>query len=964
MTYASVHAQNVLKHFTIEDGLPSNEVHYVHQDGSGYFWFCTDRGISKYNGYDFVNFTTADGLTSNTVFKCFEDRYANLWFTMVDGSVTIYDRQKHTFRAFAGNSLIRKRYERQRWVHHIGFKQNSDEVYFFMVENRLEDSVHVFKREQYQYSRSGTNLLEDESLSFDNMILVSLRQLLAKNIFLVIHKEHYTPHEVSRRVKSSFIDFVSKNNARLGVYPAAYLIDSVLYIRAENESYSLMMNGKSKSVFKDIAVTGVTRDREDMYWVTSRNEGVYIYSNSDVVTVSSELSIPKNRKLTCAASLGQEVLVGTDNSLIYRISAAGSLEKEYSLNRKQLISNKLGRKIRTFWHNSDSTMLYFYDFEITLKKSSYQHYSRPLEEMTFKPFRFYHDDLGKYIDNSTYDKSTRLKMEHSVAESARLHSYPLIERLLEMGRYYDFSAKIARSNSLPSYLMQDSCIYFATDEGLIKFYLFKDETEKIDVGFEDKNTGISDFKVLGNVILLATKGHGLLLVEDDKVIKELTIADGLLANMVNAIWIDKKRKRLWLGTTKGVSLFEYEETDHGMEFNKYKDLTKMDGLFSNYVVSIAATSAKTFVVSDLGLTILSSDLKRARIPAPKVNLLGIQQGDSLYVGDEIYFDPDQNNVEFRYVAVSNKKVKDMYRYRLMSLKDSGDWFTTDQTSVRFNNLAPARYTFQVSARAQNTDWSVPEEYHFEVASRFIDLWWVRALGLVMLLAAGYLVFYLRLKRVKDRDSLIISNQELELQVAKMESSSLRGQMNPHFTFNVLNSIQKLVLNEEKQDANKLLSRFSKLVRSALRYSRLEYISLAEEVKFLDNYLRIESQRFPDRFTHQIEVADELLSDAMIPPLLIQPLCENAIKHAFIKDGGTIWVRISVVDNELMQVVVEDDGVGVVSSNMLKKSSLGTTIIRDRLKLIDKNESRASLKIEIANKNTTSGTRATLILPYS
>jgi len=964
MTYASAHAQHVLKHFTIEDGLPSNEVHYVYQDSFGYFWFCTDRGISRYDGYDFVNFTTADGLTSNTVFKCFEDRYANLWFTMLDGSVTIYDREKNVFREFAGNSIIKKRFKVQNWIHYIGFKQNSDEVYFFMVRNMVEDSVHVFKNEQYGYSISGVNLVEDKSLSFDNIVLVSLRQFSTKKTFLVFQREQNTREEISRRVKNSLVDFSSKNNTRLGLYPAAYLVDSMLYVRGGIESYSLMMNGTSSSVFKDIALTSVIRDREGMYWVTSTNEGVYMYLSSAVVTVSSELSLPKKRKLTCAASLGQEVLVGTDYNTIYRISAAGSLQQEYSLKNDDPLISGNGHKIPTLWYNLDSTMVYFNDFEISLDKSGYKYYSRPLDEMIFKPFRIVYNHKREYIQNSTYNQDTRLKMEHSVGHSARIRSYPLWELLTDINKVYDFSKKVEKLNVLPEYLLKDSCIYFGTDEGLIKFYLFKDEIEKIDLGFTDKTLGTADFKVFGNMILLATKGHGVLLVDNDKVVAELTVAEGLRTNMVNALFIDKNRKRLWCGTTKGVSVFNYEETDQGVKFTKYKDLTKMDGLFSNYVVSIAATSTKTFVLSDLGLTILSSDLKRESIPAPKVNLLGIQQGDSVYVEDEIFFDSDQNNLEFRYVAVSNKKVKDMYRYRLMTSKDSGDWFTTDLTSVRFNNLAPAHYTFQVAARAQNTDWSIPEEYHFSVAPQFIDLWWVRALGLAMLLAAGYLFFYLRLKRVKDRDDLIISNQELELQVAKLESSSLRGQMNPHFMFNVLNSIQKLVLNEEKEDANKLLSRFSKLVRSALQYSRLEYISLSEEVKFLDNYLRIESQRFPDRFTHHIEVAEELLNEAMIPPLLIQPLCENAIKHAFIKDGGTIWVRISVVDSEVMQVVVEDDGVGVGSTSMLKKSSLGTTIIRDRLKLIEKRGLQANLKIEIANKETNSGTRATLILPFN
>jgi hypothetical protein len=476
--------------------------------------------------------------------------------------------------------------------------------------------------------------------------------------------------------------------------------------------------------------------------------------------------------------------------------------------------------------------------------------------------------------------------------------------------------------------------------------------------------GISDFKVVDNIILLATKGHGVYIIEDGKMINKLTTENGLITDMVNTLWIDKKRKRLWCGTTKGVSIFDYSETSEGLTFGKYTDLTKKDGLFSNYAVSIAATADKTFVVSDLGLTILPSNFNKEVSVEPILNLLGIVYGDSLYRGAHVSFAYDQNNLEFQYMAVSNKKVKEMYRYKLVTPQDSGQWYLTDLTSTRFNNLSPASYTFQVSVRAQNTGWSSPKEYHFTITPRFIELWWVRLIGLAVLLSIAYLLFTIRLKRLQDKGELLLSNQELELQIAKLESSALRGQMNPHFMFNVLNSIQKLILNEEKQDANKLLARFSKLVRSALQYSRLEYIPLTDEMKFLENYMNIEAQRFPGRFTYHIEVDHELLEDATIPPLLIQPLCENAIKHAFVEDGGTIWVRISVKDTEYMQIEVEDDGIGVNNTNTLKKSSLGTTIIRERVKLIEKSGATASLKIELANHNTKKGTLATLILPYN
>ena len=489
-------------------------------------------------------------------------------------------------------------------------------------------------------------------------------------------------------------------------------------------------------------------------------------------------------------------------------------------------------------------------------------------------------------------------------------------------------------------------------------------TEKIDLGLSETSLGISDFKVIDNSILIATKGYGIYILEDGKVINKVTKEDGLITDMVNTLWIDKKRKRLWCGTTKGVSIFDYSGTSEGIKFVKYTDLTKKDGLFSNYAVSIAATSDKTFIVSDLGLTISPSDLKKVISVEPILNLLGIVQGDSIYTNKNLTFDYDQNSMEFRYLSISNKKVKDMYRYRLMTTQDSGQWYLTDFTSTRYNNLSPASYAFQVSARSQNTGWSVPEEYRFTIMPRFIDLWWVRSIGIAILLLIGYLFFAMRLKRLQDKGDLLLSNQELELQIARLESSALRGQMNPHFMFNVLNSIQKLILNEEKQDANKLLARFSKLVRSALQYSRLEYIPLTDEVKFLENYMSIEAQRFPYRFTYHIEMADELQEGATIPPLLIQPLCENAIKHAFVEDGGTIWVRISVKDAEHMQIEVEDDGIGMSNTDTVKKSSLGTTIIRDRVKLIEKSGATASLNIELADQKNQKGTLATLILPYN
>ncbi|MDC1395731.1 histidine kinase, partial [Bacteroidia bacterium] len=293
-----------------------------------------------------------------------------------------------------------------------------------------------------------------------------------------------------------------------------------------------------------------------------------------------------------------------------------------------------------------------------------------------------------------------------------------------------------------------------------------------------------------------------------------------------------------------------------------------------------------------------------------------------------------------------------------------DWNLTDDRTVKINNLSPGNYKFQVSARAANTTWSYPKEYTFTIQPRFIDQWWVRGIMILFLGVMTYLFFKKREVRLKRESKLALAIKELELENSQLESSSLRGQMSPHFVFNVLNSIQKLILKEEKDDANKLLIRFSRLVRSALKYSRFEFIPIEDELAFLENYINIEHQRFRGRFKYEIFVDKELMEYGVkIPPLLIQPLCENAIKHAFLEDGGTLKVFFIYKDDNLMEVIVEDDGVGMLNMTQSKESSLGIRIIEDRLRLFEANGCNISLKIKYADIETKKGTKAVIVMPY-
>jgi LytS/YehU family sensor histidine kinase len=185
---------------------------------------------------------------------------------------------------------------------------------------------------------------------------------------------------------------------------------------------------------------------------------------------------------------------------------------------------------------------------------------------------------------------------------------------------------------------------------------------------------------------------------------------------------------------------------------------------------------------------------------------------------------------------------------------------------------------------------------------------------------------------------------LRLQAAKLQLKALRAQMNPHFLFNALNSIQNYITSNEVTNAAKYLARFAKLMRQSLEYSDLEVVSLEKEIAFLSDYLYInEKLRFEDRLSYKIIVDDEIEEDITgVPTMIVQPYVENAIEHGLRnKESGNIRVDFSLYNEDTILCVVEDDGIGRDKARQMHLNdgryknhrSRGTAITEQRLQLL-------------------------------
>ncbi|WP_187177270.1 tetratricopeptide repeat protein [Algoriphagus sp. AK58] len=227
------------------------------------------------------------------------------------------------------------------------------------------------------------------------------------------------------------------------------------------------------------------------------------------------------------------------------------------------------------------------------------------------------------------------------------------------------------------------------------------------------------------------------------------------------------------------------------------------------------------------------------------------------------------------------------------------------------------------------------------------------IGMVLLVSLGY--SYFQRKKLKS-----------EAQMAEIEQRFLRSQLNPHFIFNALSSIQNFMLKSEGKTASRYLGKFSKLMRQVLENSRLEFIQLEEEIRMLENYLEIQKILVQKEFDFQIECHESLdQGQVSIPPMFVQPFLENAIQHGLMDSGGRIDVEFKLA-GDYIEISVRDNGVGILSTSQAKENhrSLATSIIRERIDNYNKKlKNRIQLKMLDRSEQNEKGTEVQLLVPF-
>ena len=445
--------------------------------------------------------------------------------------------------------------------------------------------------------------------------------------------------------------------------------------------------------------------------------------------------------------------------------------------------------------------------------------------------------------------------------------------------------------------------------------------------------------------------------------------DGLSTTRIRDICVDNNGLA-WIATANGLNCFN-------PVLKKFTAYYKDDGLPDDnlYGVGMADSATNTlWIGTSKEFRLFEPNRLLGENKAPAILLTGFRiNGDENYINKDLSsLEYTQNNINIDFTGINfDNGNLNIYEYKLEGWDDhwknsNGEKFAT------YTNLPSGHYTFKVKAANRQGVWTDnPAEIKFRIKPPFWKTWWFYLLFVLFIFSGLTYIFRLQATRGRNRET---ERLKINDEINELRMRALRSQLNPHFIFNALNSIQYFVMDNNTIEASKYLSKFAKLFRLVLDNSEAPLVPLQKEIDLLTYYIELEALRFNNNFTYSIETSDTLNKQSdLMPPMMLQPHIENSILHGLSikKTGGKIILRFKKMGTNILQCEIEDNGIGRKAAAVIKQEkfktheSKGLLIIDKRMELVSKQyEMKASYSTEdlYDSEGNAVGTKVTVTLP--
>lgn len=914
--------------FTTQDGLPHNTITSLCQDRTGFLWVGTSNGLCIYDGIDFSLVHLPEGGNnhwSGVVETIFEDRDGLMWFGTRSGEVLSMNEegawkthgnlsdqgdfvncfyQDSYGKLWLGSSYGKVGHlnrEKDDVIWKANLNQSVEHLYLDRSNNLWLGGLYEVKRLE---SQSFKELKIPSTLSSKinpgslHEIDTSGRLLYdADNVLLIYDIEH---NALKVLKPDSIKSQPSIANGTTLLWKTGVHIATLDPIGLNYNRYQINEDRASYTIGE------VMRDQTGLIWVAT-NTGLikidtrrYRFQTNSVEQGNIRLD---NNYIRALKSSGNELWVGFKQGPVTRIYF-DSLQSRQKLNYKAVKPN--GDTLEQITVNSilvqkDGNILCGSFEGLFVFNSDDQVFERYTLE-TCKDFL--HSEIWALAE----DHKGRLWIGGKGIGLRLIGSSQRCRQIVLNGNEQDVW-KIGQ--------MQNGEIWVGTNNGL---YRLKEspQSEFIVSRLEEiPEQSIWDFKEdgKGNYFIASTEKGFSIYNDITRNVTHYTTKEGLPSNSVSGVELDNFGNA-WISSTNGLCRLNYKE-------GKISNFYEQDGLTSNdfnFKVNDQSTNGELFFGTKNGL-LRFLPFEEGKPGSPGANIVirsfqtdGEEMIDELQ-GDVLQLPHNRNNVNLRFALLDySGPAKNQYQYKLHPFDE--EWKQTDGRSpmANYTNLPPAQYQFFLKASSDGVHW---QDHSGEIRFAIRPAIWQRpwfipvlfGFATTILFLILYLVFRSKLKKEKRK-------MEVEKKIASLELKALQAQMNPHFIFNAVNSIQHFMLKGDMLAANDYLTRFARLMRFFLEASIEKKVLLKDEIEMLKLYLELEALRFDSAFDFEINCPD--LTAMEIPTMLIQPYVENAIHHGLAtkKGKGHLKLDIKTKDNKLI-IHIDDNGIGRQNARKLK-----------------------------------------------
>ncbi|CAM1349362.1 sensor histidine kinase [Tenacibaculum crassostreae] len=932
-------------HLTEKDGLPDIEFYDIVEDKEGFIWLAADKGLIRYDGKEFKNYSHPEkrGLS---VFGLELDINNRLWCNNISGQ--FFYVENDSLRLFKD---LKKEVKGQL-ASFLFYKENlvvSAETGVYSFDLKTNDREKLFEKRELGYPL----LVKNDTLFnlHDDIIKASKKDTVG---ILKYDLKKYKKYRFNRKMISSFnekllvysFDTDNKKKKPVLLYEIGGKLKEVqlpkelletdivrfyeneddLWICTHNGIYVYGLNGTTllyKNVyFKNKVISGFLKDRNNNYWISTLRNGVYIIPNlhienyeidEDKMNISAMKSIGKD-SLILGSTKGDVGIVNTSSKKI-NFFKTNYKDKVYSIcNYKDRVYLSLGRQ--SLVYNKQTKRIHKEEFCNNAK------------------------DLSVLNDDNI------LYAAHSSASIINLKT----KEKHSLRRARSYTTHFDKENMYVGYV-----------DGLMKYNKKREESKIL---FKNKPIFAIDIDETNNgIIWVATFKDGVVGIKDGVAITNYTTKNGLLSNQINKIKGDGES--LWIATDKGLQALN-------VNTQKFKNLSRKDGLSSFNISEIVPLEDNVFFSSNKGLfkidknkAFKSSNIFDFYFTSILVDDKEVQENKSYSLN------PQNKKIQFNFHTngyLSEDNITYYYKLEEANKKEKWSIVSKGVNQVTFNNLAAGKYVFKLKGVQHNgKKETTVKTIELTVKPPFYKEWWFIMLAIVSLFSFLWVYFSNRIKKLKIKQREAVEKERMQKQLVASKLESLQSQMNPHFTFNALNSIQNLILKGDKFEAYDYLTKFSLLIRENLNMSKKSFVTFDEELKMLIKYLDLEKLRFRDRFEYEVVIVNDI-SDIKIPTMIIQPYVENAVKHGLLnKEVGERKLKLSFEKTDVLRCTVEDNGVGVEKAQKIKESknksrkSFSTSAIQDRMKFL---KDYYKTDIGVTYEKVEVGTKVIIKIPYT